>query len=352
MNMITEPTIRLFMERGRDTGLVYEEDLAVLAETCDLDEHDLAALRDELATSGVEVAEARPTEAVEAEVSIPIVMGEELGATNGLDLFLRQIGTYPLLTKSDEVRLAKAVEEGDERAKQRMIQSNLRLVVSIAKKYRGHGVPFMDLIQEGTLGLVRAVEKFDWRRDLKFSTYATWWIRQAVQRAVAIQSRTIRLPVHVSDRVRKVEATRGALEAKLGRQPTDEEVASAARLETAHVAEAGGLPRVSTSLHQPVGEDGDAMLGDMIADEHAADPDESIEESMRRSALYESLERLTERKRRILELRFGLDGSDPRDLKTVAGEVGLTAERVRQLEAEALVELAAFAEMAPLRDVA
>jgi RNA polymerase primary sigma factor len=351
-NVIMEPSVRLFIERGRDVGVVYEDELAKLAQEADLDATDVLALRDELTVGGVEIAETRPPETAVAEEDEPAYAAGEFVSTNSLDLYLRQLADYPLLTKADETRLAKLVEQGDERAKQRMITSNLRLVVSIAKKYRGHGVPFVDLIQEGTLGLVRAVEKFDWRRDLKFSTYATWWIRQAVQRAVANQSRTIRLPVHVSDRLRKVEVTRGALEARLGRQPTDDEVAEAARLDLEHVVEAAELPRASTSLHQPVGEEGDAELGDMMADENAVDMVESLDEVMRRDTLVEAMARLTERKRRILELRYGLDGGDPRDLKTVAKDVGLTSERIRQLEAEALSELAAFSEMHALREAA
>ena len=347
---IFEPELRLLVERAQDRGVVYEEELAALSQESDLDETDLTALREELATLGIEIVDARAED--EREVVRAAVPTPDVVSANGLDMYLRQLAAYPLLTKSDEVRLAKLVEQGDDAAKQRMVTSNLRLVVSIAKKYRGHGVPFVDLIQEGTLGLVRAVEKFDWRRDLKFSTYATWWIRQAVQRAVANQSRTIRLPVHISDRMRKIEMTRASLEAKLGRTPTDEEVAAASRIELRHVAEAGELPRASTSLHQPVGEDGDAELGDMIADESAPDMVDDLDSGMRKESLQTALSRLPERKRRILELRYGLDGQDPRDLKTVAKEVGLTSERVRQLENEALSELAAFAETASLQSAA
>src|SRR5918912_3148637 len=222
--LIIEPEARLLVELGQERGVVYEDELSGLALELDLDADDVQALRDELASLGVDIVEPpAPEERVE-------VVDVEIATTNSLDLFLRQAGRYPLLTKDEEVQLAKAIESGDLIAKRRMIESNLRLVVSIAKQYRGQGVPFLDLIQEGVLGLNRAVEKFDWRRDLKFSTYATWWIRQAVQRSVANQSRTIRLPVHVSDRMRRIEATRGSLEGKLGRQPTDAEVAAAAGL--------------------------------------------------------------------------------------------------------------------------
>src|SRR4029079_9178881 len=196
----------------------------------ELDEEDLEALTAELTEQGVEIvptADAGDAASVPVAVPAAVAAAVPSGPTDSLDRYLHDISRHPLLTKEDEQRLAKLVEQGDPVAKRRMIESNLRLVVSVAKRYRGHGVPFLDLIQEGTIGLVRAVEKFDWRRDLKFSTYATWWIRQAVQRAVANQSRTIRLPVHVSERVRRVDATRASLEARLGRDVTDDEVAKA-----------------------------------------------------------------------------------------------------------------------------
>ncbi len=341
--LVIEPEARLLVELGQERGVVYEEEILGLTQEIDLDEHDVQALRDELASLGVDVVEqpSAPEEQVVVEV--------EIATTNSLDLFLRQAGRYPLLTKDEEVSLAKAIEAGDPIAKRRMIESNLRLVVSIAKQYRGQGVPFLDLIQEGVLGLNRAVEKFDWRRDLKFSTYATWWIRQAVQRSIANSGRTIRLPVHVSDRLRAIERARRSLEASLGREPTDEEIAKAAELSEDAVAETLGLARKTVSLHEPVGEDGDSELGDMIADPDAGNPEELAEAQLRHEKLREGLNRLGERKRLILELRFGLDGNDPRNLEEIGRIVGLTRERVRQLEAEALRELAASADMQPLR---
>src|SRR2546421_984537 len=252
--LVIEPEARLLVELGQERGLVYEDELQGLALELDLEADDVQALRDELAQLGVDIVDPpAPEERIE-------VVEVEIATTNSLDLFLRQAGRYPLLTKDEEVMLAKRIEAGDPVAKRRMIESNLRLVVSIAKQYRGQGVPFLDLIQEGVLGLNRAVEKFDWRRDLKFSTYATWWIRQAVQRAVANQSRTIRLPVHVSERVRRVDATRASLEARLGRDVSDDEVAKASGVAVPDVVDARSLPRTS-SMHTPVGDDGDSEMG-------------------------------------------------------------------------------------------
>ena len=343
--LVIEPEARLLVELGQERGLVYEDELQGLALELDLEADDVQALRDELTQLGVDIVDPpAPEERIE-------VVEVEIATTNSLDLFLRQAGRYPLLTKDEEVMLAKRIEAGDPVAKRRMIESNLRLVVSVAKRYRGHGVPFLDLIQEGTIGLVRAVEKFDWRRDLKFSTYATWWIRQAVQRAVPNQSRTIRLPVHVSERVRRVDATRASLEARLGRDVTDDEVAKASGVAVPDVVDARSLPRTS-SMHTPVGDDGDSEMGDMIADETAPKAEELVEETLRREMLLTGLEHLSERKRRILELRFGLDGSDPQNYDVIGRAVGLTRERVRQLEADALNQLAALNEIQGLRSEA
>jgi RNA polymerase primary sigma factor len=354
MTEFLEPKVRLFVEVGQERGVVYEDDLEVLVHELELDEADVHDLRAGLDELGVELLPTRPEDDDALEDLAATAGAEDASAAmaSSLDLYLREIAKNPLLTKQDEVRLAKLVEQGDAEAKEQMIESNLRLVVSIAKHYRGNGLPFVDLIQEGTLGLVRAVEKFDWRRDLKFSTYATWWIRQAVQRAVANQSRTIRLPVHIGDRVRRVERTRRSLEAKLGREPTDEEIALALGLEPEQVGEAGDFARVTTSLHQRIGEDGDSELSEIIADENAESPEESADASLRHEALTRALGRLPERKRQIIELRFGLDGGEPRNFETIGKLVGLTRERVRQLEAEALVELAAFADTAGLRSAA
>ena len=352
--LMNEPRVRLMIESADDRGLLPEEELQAVAVDLELDEEDLEALTAELTEQGVEIVPtAEAGDAASAPVAVPaaVAAAAPSGPTDSLDRYLHDISRHPLLTKEDEQRLAKLVEQGDPVAKRRMIESNLRLVVSVAKRYRGHGVPFLDLIQEGTIGLVRAVEKFDWRRDLKFSTYATWWIRQAVQRAVANQSRTIRLPVHVSERVRRVDATRASLEARLGRDVTDDEVAKASGVAVPDVVDARSLPRTS-SMHTPVGDDGDSEMGDMIADETAPKAEELVEETLRKEMLLTGLEHLSERKRRILELRFGLDGSDPQNYDVIGRAVGLTRERVRQLEADALNQLAALNEIQGLRSEA
>jgi len=257
---------------------------------------------------------------------------------DSLQLFLNEIGRHKLLTAAEEVELAKRVERGDKAAKERMINSNLRLVVSIAKRYQGHDLPLGDLIQEGTIGLNRAVEKFDWRKGYKFSTYATWWIRQSCQRAVANQSATIRVPVHVQERRVKLGRAWAELQAKLGRDPELEELADATKLPLQHVEEALSVAEASVSLNQGIGSDDDAELGDLFANERSVDPADEAEDSIRVSRVREAVASLPERERRILELRFGF-GTEPLSLEAIGKELGLTRERVRQLEAQSLMHL-------------
>jgi RNA polymerase primary sigma factor len=258
-------------------------------------------------------------------------------SADSLELFMNEIGRYPLLTAAEEVALAKRVERGDRAAKERMINSNLRLVVHVAKRYRGHGVPFGDLIQDGVIGLNRAVEKFDWRKGFKFSTYATWWIRQAVQRSVAGQARTIRVPTHVHERRQTLNRHSRKLELDLGRPPTHEELAKASGLQLKHVEEALSVAEARASLNSPVGDD-DSELGDLFADENADDPEQVAETALRARAVREALGELPVRERRILELRFGLDG-EPQSLEAIGAELGLTRERIRQLETQAMANL-------------
>ena len=352
--MTYEPQLRQLIEMAQEEGRLDLNELNTVCTELDLSEEEQAAVRADLDELGVEIAEVRELEsepvADRPEAQPPTWYLPQ--TINSLDLFLAQIGRVPLLTKQQEQALARRIETGDELAKRRMVEANLRLVVSIAKKYRGHGVSFLDLIQEGTLGLVRAVEKFEWRRDLKFSTYATWWIQQAVQRAVANQSRTIRVPVHVHDRLRKIDRARRDIEAKLGREATLEEVATQAKLKTSEVEDADKLRSQTVSLQRPTMEDGDTELGDLIPDENARDVTETVADTMRSETLGEALERLSPRTRRILELRFGLNGGEPMMLDAVGKEDGLTRERVRQIEVEALGQLAQMPELAGIADAA
>jgi RNA polymerase primary sigma factor len=265
--------------------------------------------------------------------------------SDSFQLFLADVGRHKLLTAAEEVALVKAIERGDPVAKRRMIESNLRLVISIAKGYRGLGVPFLDLIQEGTLGLNRAVEKFDWRRGYKFSTYATWWIRQSVQRAVANQARTIRVPVHVVERQRTLSHAARRLEVQLGREATTDELAAATGVPIQHVDEALGAAEASVSLNQTAGAD-EGELVSLLADREAADPFDATEESLRRQDVRRALEALPERERRILELRFGFEG-EPWTLKAIGDELDLTRERVRQLLESAVRRLRAWLDAPP-----
>ncbi len=344
---------RTLVEAAEERGFVEPAELEALALEHDLAEDDVESLTRELEAIGLEVGEPAATaeaaaQAAEKKAAAEAAVVERTevlpGAADSLQLFLADVGRHKLLTAAEEVTLAKAIERGDLRAKRRMIESNLRLVVSIAKGYRGLGVPFLDLIQEGTLGLNRAVEKFDWRRGFKFSTYATWWIRQSVQRAVANHARTIRVPVHVVERQQKLSRAARRLEVELGREATKDELAEATGLPMQHVDEALGAAHASVSLNQTVGADDEGELGDLFADREAADPFDEAEESLRRQGVRKALDALPERERRILELRFGFEG-EPWTLEAIGHELDLTRERVRQLEAQALARLSALRDM-------
>jgi RNA polymerase primary sigma factor len=326
--------LTVFIEDAEERGEIAEEALEALAFEHDLDEEELAAVRAELETREVAITGEEP-------VSRPLAaQPAEPLTTDSLTMFMNEIGRYPLLTAAEEVELAKRIERGDVDAKARMINSNLRLVVSIAKRYQRQGVSLGDLVQDGIIGLDRAAEKFDWRKGFKFSTYATWWIRQACQRAVANQSRTIRVPTHVHERRVKLARERKRLEVKLEREPTPEELAEATGLDLQHVREALEVAEVSASLNQAIGSDGDGELGDLFADTNAVDPLEQADESLRHLAVREALKRLPERERRVLELRFGFNGQQ-QALEAIGRELGITRERVRQLEGEALAKLGA-----------
>ena len=293
----------------------------------------------ELVADPVEADEADEPEDDEPAATQPYV---PIPTQDPLKLYVRQIGDGPLLTPAEERELARRKDEGDEWAKRRLIECNLRLVMSITRNYVNSGVPLLDLIQEGNLGLIRAVEKFDYSMGFKLSTYATWWIRQAVTRAIADQGRTIRLPVHVVDQVRRVMRARRVLTQKLNRDPLPEEIAAESGIELKRVHELFDLVEDPVSLETPVG-DGDSMYGDMLEDENAEQPDTVLAELLRSVELKEALSSLNERMRHVLELRFGLNGQVPRTLEEVGAELGVTRERVRQLESRALRELQAVA---------
>jgi RNA polymerase primary sigma factor len=261
-------------------------------------------------------------------------------STDSLQQFLNEAGRYPLLTAAEEVELAKRIERGDMAAKERMITANLRLVVSIAKRYQTQGITLGDLIQEGVIGLIRATEKFDWRKGFKFSTYATWWIRQAVQRGVANKSRTIRIPVHVVEREQKVARTERELTAKFGYAPTDEEIAKHSKLPLNQVREVHSAARAVASTDAPIGSDGDSSFGDLFAASGPTTEDE-VDQTFRGDAVRRAVAKLPDRQRDVISLRFGLSGGEPTSLEQIGKALGITRERVRQIEADALRRLAA-----------
>src|SRR5215203_1675635 len=257
-----DAALQAMLDRGEESGCIEYSEVDEVVQTLDLEDEQVQEVYEEIERRGIDLKDNCARESAPAAT---YVNGDLAHATtDALQLFMNEVGRYPLLTAKEEVELAKRIERGDREAKERMINSNLRLVVSIAKKYQGHGLSLLDLIQEGVIGLIRAVEKFDWRRGYKFSTYATWWIRQAVQRGVANKSRTIRIPVHIADREQRMNRAERELSAKLGRPPTDEEIAQAAKISVKHLREVREAARAVTSLDKPLGDDNDASIGDLV----------------------------------------------------------------------------------------
>jgi RNA polymerase primary sigma factor len=331
------------LDAAEQAGTVRQSELTEITELLELDVFEVDLIYRELETRGVDIVDDSAEREPEKPPAPPPPAPVE-STTDALQLFLREAGRHALLTAPQEVELAKKIERGDGAAKQRMIQSNLRLVVSIAKNYRNQGLPFLDLIQEGTLGLIRAVEKFDWRRGYKFSTYATWWIRQAVARALADKARTIRMPVHIVERLQKMNRAERTLWTQLGREPTLDEIAEEANLSLQQAKEVKAAARASTSLDQPVGEAEDAVFGDFVAGDGPL-PDEQVEVTLRSEALKEALSALPWRERQVLVLRYGLVDAEPKTLEEIGRQLGLTRERVRQVEVESLKRLSKLQEM-------
>jgi len=334
------------MEHAEEAGCVNLSAFTQALAELDLDDEEVSSLYEQLEERGIELTD----DCSLPEVAETHFSNETVAAmtTDSLQLFLNEAGRYPLLTAAEEVELAKLIERGDPRAKDKMINSNLRLVFSIAKKYQGHGLSLLDLIQEGIIGLIRAVEKFDWRRGYKFSTYATWWIRQAVQRGVANKSRTIRIPVHIVEREQKMARAERELTLKLERPPTDEEVARTAKLSLKHIREVQGAARAVASLDKPLGDESDTAFGDIVATDKRG-VEEEVVVGLSEDVLRAAVAKLPEREQRVIKLRYGLDGNqDPMSLETIGRELGLTRERVRQIETQALERLAREREIAAL----
>jgi RNA polymerase primary sigma factor len=346
--------MRALVAEGREKGyLTYDEIVSALEET-EVAKEQVDDFYAHLVELGIEVLDADG-----AAIQNGAMAGREpapeldLSVEPSLDslrLYLREIGRVPLLTAEQEVALAKRIEAGDMLAKTQMVEANLRLVVSIAKSYLGRGLSFLDLIQEGSLGLIRAVEKFDYRKGYKFSTYATWWIRQAVTRAIADKARTIRIPVHMVEKLNKVVHLERQLVQRLGREPRPEEIAEELRMSASEVREILRMAQLPVSLEKPIGEEEESELGDFVEDEQAVSPFDEASINLRREDIRRALEALPERERKVIELRFGLRGEQPRTLEEVGRAFGVTRERIRQIENNTLKKLESLPEAQRLRD--
>jgi RNA polymerase primary sigma factor len=344
-----ERRLEALMERGEERGCVSLSELAEVVQELELPDEEAQALQDRLEARGVDIGD----DCSNGRSLAAHYNHDELATMTGdtLQLFLRDVRRHPLLSAEEEVELSQRIERGDLEAKERMVNSNLRLVVSLAKKYQGHELALLDLIQEGILGLIRAAEKFDWRKGYKFSTYATFWIRQAIQRGLANQGRTIRIPVHIGQRERKIARVERELAARHGRPPSDEEVAAAAEITLDELNETREVMRTITSLERPVGEEGDTELGDLLASEER-EPHEEVEIGLRDETVRAALDQLPEQEREVINLRFGLGGGEPTPLREAGRRLDLSPERVRRIEHKALERLAEFREVAALSEVA
>jgi RNA polymerase primary sigma factor len=351
--------LRGLIALGRERGYLTFEQIATTLEEAEVTKEQISGLHAHLLEQGIEVI---------AEEGLDAYKEQRAEATNGggkkseldltvepsldsLRLYLRSIGQVELLTAAQEVELAKRIERGDMLAKRQMVEANLRLVVSIAKGYLGRGLSFLDLIQEGSLGLIRAVEKFDYRRGYKFSTYATWWIRQAVTRAIADKARTIRIPVHMVEKLNRVAHVERQLVQSLGREPEPDEIAAELRWPLDEVRDILRVSQLPVSLEKPVGDEDESELGDFVADEEVAEPFEEASEHLQREGVRKALESLPERERQVIELRYGLSGLEPLTLEEVGRTFGVTRERIRQIETNTLKKLRGLPEAQMLRDV-
>jgi RNA polymerase primary sigma factor len=354
--------VKGLVAKGQQVGVLSYAEIQGAVSELDMDEADMEELHGFLERSEIELVEdIDPATAAGSEVErAPDKRGRRKAktaldlkpdmTTDSLQLFLKDIGKVRLLTAQEEVDLAKRIWRGDLAAKQKMVESNLRLVVSIAKNYRNQGLPFLDLIQEGTIGLVRAAEKFDYRKGFKFSTYATWWIRQAVARAVADKARTIRIPVHIVEKLNKIRRAERSLVTALGREPTAEEIAELTGIDPEEVDSIKRSAEAPISLEKPVGDDEASEFGQFIADQQAESPYERAVEILTKEALREALENLSYRERRVLELRYGLGGEHPRTLHEISSTFNITRERIRQIQNQSLEKLRSLREAQKLRD--
>ncbi|HHT70130.1 MAG: RNA polymerase sigma factor RpoD [bacterium] len=336
------------MKKGKKTGTISYAEIMDALQNVDLDPEQIDRVYGVLAEAGIEVsdeggnveslvAEDEPEE--EEEVEVDLSVPEGVAIDDPVRMYLKEIGRVPLLTAEEEVELAKRIEQDDMESRRRLAEANLRLVVSIAKRYVGRGMLFLDLIQEGNLGLLKAVEKFDYRKGYKFSTYATWWIRQAITRAIADQARTIRIPVHMVETINRLVRVQRQLLQELGRDPLPEEIAEEMGISVERVREIMKIAQEPVSLETPIGEEEDSHLGDFIEDQEAPSPVDAASFSLLREQLEEVLETLTPREKKVLRLRFGLEDGRARTLEEVGQTFGVTRERIRQIEAKALRKL-------------